>query len=412
MTFLYLANDINKPSHLWMRRMLDALGSERARLVTEAPLGAYAGRYRAARIPTGWENYFWRAYRKAGYVQRLPATRRSVAWLRGQLAECQGALVHYLTVAVKYEAVWRRTPKPVYVHCHGYDVTWDLQRPGVGEGPGHDSTYVERVLRLPESVRFIANSHSTSNRLTSIGISPERIFIKYLGVPVESQPPTRRTVAGSTGAEIRKGSHPPGKSRPVTILYLGRLVDFKGPLEVIAAFERAVELGLSGQLWIAGDGPLESACEAARAASPVKDQITLFGAVDEAQGIQLRSQADIFTAHNRRGEVTGQEEAFGVSCVEAMAAGLPVVSGRNGSLPEILQSEVEGLLVEPGDVEAHAQAFVRLAEDPILRRTMGQNGWRRACRDYSLGREQARLREILGIVDSAPEATAASVGVD
>ncbi|MCH8923254.1 MAG: glycosyltransferase, partial [Planctomycetes bacterium] len=73
----------------------------------------------------------------------------------------------------------------------------------------------------------------------------------------------------------------------------------------------------------------------------------------QVTGERLRAEADIFTAHNCTGPITRQEEAFGVSIVEAMAAGLPVVSGRSGSLPEIVEDRVDGILVEPGDREAH-----------------------------------------------------------
>src|SRR5690606_33177261 len=121
----------------------------------------------------------------------------------------------------------------------------------------------------------------------------------------------------------------------VQILYLGRLVDCKGPDLTIQAFSLACEQGLRGKLTIAGDGPLLAECEQLRAVSPFAHCIQLLGSVDEPTAERLRTEADIFTAHNRKGPYTNQEEAFGVSFVEAMAAALPIVSGANGSLPEL-----------------------------------------------------------------------------
>ncbi len=84
-----------------------------------------------------------------------------------------------------------------------------------------------------------------------------------------------------------------------------------------------------------------------------------------------------------------------------MAEALPIVSGASGSLPEIVDDGVEGILVRPGDVEAHAAAFLRLANDPELRARMGRRGWQRALRDFSLEGERDALRSILGL-DGAP----------
>ena len=116
--------------------------------------------------------------------------------------------------------------------------------------------------------------------------------------------------------------------------------------------------------------------------------------VEADRGEQLRQEADLFTAHNQLGPASGQEEAFGVSIIEAMAAGLPVVSGRSGSLEEVIGDEA-GILVEPGDVAAHGRALVRLASSPQLRQTMGAAGWRRCRERFTIERESTQLRQIL-----------------
>ena len=204
--------------------------------------------------------------------------------------------------------------------------------------------------------------------------------MKYLGVPVSDRRPER----------LYEGDN-------VTILYLGRLIDCKGPDLVIAAFSLACDLGLRGRLLIAGDGPERGRCELARERSRHKSRIELLGLVDAAAGERLRAEADIFTAHNRLGPRSGQEEAFGVSVAEAMATGIPIVTGNNGSLPEIYEDGVQGILVDPGDVDTHARSFLRLAADPKLRCRMGQAAWERARDYFSLQRETSTLRTILGL---------------
>jgi glycosyltransferase involved in cell wall biosynthesis len=59
--------------------------------------------------------------------------------------------------------------------------------------------------------------------------------------------------------------------------------------------------------------------------------------------------------------------------LEAMAAGLPVVSTPVGGIPDVMEDGVEGYIVEPGDVEALADRLARLINDSELRRRMGRH---------------------------------------
>ena len=69
-------------------------------------------------------------------------------------------------------------------------------------------------------------------------------------------------------------------------------------------------------------------------------------------------------------------EGFGIVCLEASANGLPVLAHRTGGVEDAVRAGVTGLLVEPGDDAALADALRRLAGDPDLRRRLGDNGRR------------------------------------
>ncbi|HLX11431.1 MAG TPA: glycosyltransferase, partial [Bacteroidota bacterium] len=71
-------------------------------------------------------------------------------------------------------------------------------------------------------------------------------------------------------------------------------------------------------------------------------------------------------------------EGFGYSAVEAMAARKPVIGTNVSSLPEIIEDGVTGILVAPRSAEQLADAMERLANDPVLRISMGENGRKRA----------------------------------
>jgi glycosyltransferase involved in cell wall biosynthesis len=361
--------------------MFEGLGSDVSTLVTE--LEADPLRVEGVETVVVREDltrHFWRVLRKIGMIS---SGRKSVGAVRTvskalESDEVTVAFVHYVTTAVNYRKVWKKSSKPVYVHCHGYDVTWDLRRHENPDVRVHAPDYVSQIRNLPDHVHFIANSRRTAERVREIGIPEGRIHMKYLGVPIPRDPPARRTTRDE-----------------ITVLYLGRLVDFKGPELVVEAFVLACERGLKGRLVLAGDGPMRNDCERARAASKYAERIEILGAVDGARGERLRREADVFAAHNRVGPDSRQEEAFGVSLVEAMAAGLPVVTGRNGSVPEVVEDGKQGYLVEPGDVEAQAECFLKFAESPELRGEMGLCGWKRARDNFSIETEMATLRAIL-----------------
>jgi glycosyltransferase involved in cell wall biosynthesis len=80
-------------------------------------------------------------------------------------------------------------------------------------------------------------------------------------------------------------------------------------------------------------------------------------------------------------------EAYGLAMLEAQAAGLPVVAGREGGVAEVVQHGVTGLLTPPRDVQAFARAVEALLADPDRRLVMAGAAWRFVAGQRSL--EQA-----------------------
>jgi len=313
MGIVFFGNTLTAPSVLWMRRMLEGLGREVVTVATESEPGAeYRRRWNVVVVKDSSWRRLWRALNRLRLVDTIPRTRRAMVQLRTAIESDQVSivLIHYLTSAVYYGRLWNQVSKPVFVYCHGYDVTWGIRLPHEPHKLSHGKSYINRVRSLAPNVRFIANSEWTKRQLLEIGVSEARIHVKNLGVPVPSVPPRDYPAV-----------------QELTVLYLGNLIDTKGPDVVIRAFEAAVARGFRGRLRIAGDGPLRELCESLRRNSSCPDRIEFLGAVDAARGDSLRREAHVFTAHNRVGRVSGQVEAFGVTFVEAMAAGLPIVAG-------------------------------------------------------------------------------------
>ncbi len=286
---------------------------------------------------------------------------------------------HYADFALLFNAVWDQIELPLYIHFHGYDATFDLRSHETPDALYHGKDYLDQLIRLSNRATFIANSLFTQELLIAAGIPTDRIIVKYLGIPLPRE---------------SKLHH---KKTKTTILHVGRLVDFKSPDRTIHAFEHACRNGLDGELIIAGNGPLRMNCELLRARSPYRHKIKILGAVGVKDVGRLLSEADIFTQHNIKGELSCQEECFGVSIVEAMAAGLPVVGTKSGSVRETVLDRKTGFLVEPGDIEGQSDCFLRLAADPSLRANLGAAGRSRVASCFSDAIETAALRSILGL---------------
>lgn len=89
------------------------------------------------------------------------------------------------------------------------------------------------------------------------------------------------------------------------------------------------------------------------------------------------------------------EEQVGMTNIQAMACGVPVVSTRSGAIPEYVPDGVAGILVPERQPQALAEAVVRLLCDEDLRRRMGDAGRRYAMAHYHAGDNVRRAEELI-----------------
>lgn len=90
-----------------------------------------------------------------------------------------------------------------------------------------------------------------------------------------------------------------------------------------------------------------------------------------------------------------ESEPFGLVAVEAMAAGKSVIAAAHGGLVEIVRHEETGLLFEPGNADALADAITRLAGDEALRKRFGENGLQRFNDHFTLDLYVAGIRKAI-----------------
>ncbi len=91
---------------------------------------------------------------------------------------------------------------------------------------------------------------------------------------------------------------------------------------------------------------------------------------------------------------TSRNEGFGLTLIEAMAAGAALVAARAGAAELVVEDGVTGVLVPPGDADALAAALEPLLRDPAACAAMGARGRARVVANFSLDAEAARIADV------------------
>lgn len=289
--------------------------------------------------------------------------------------------INYANFAIDTYHIWCDLDVKVFVHIHGFDYQTDAHHYERPDTPFWASRYEEKLIALAEKVTFIANSNYSRQRLINLGVPENRIQTKYFGI--QKQP---------TSVRITRDERTVSE---VNILFVGRLIECKGVIELIEHFI-SVRENIKAKLWIVGDGPLLAEAEALSDASAFRDDIVFHGSLDFDSIKTLYQEADIYASCHCVGPITKRVEAFGLSILEAMSYGLPVLTYDIGGPAEIINSD-SGILVAPGDRSAYQKQLSNLCQNKSLRMTLGESAMVRAQQHFSLNAEQDRL---LGIIYS------------
>jgi hypothetical protein len=238
--------------------------------------------------------------------------------------------------------------------------------------------------------RFLAVSREIATELVEdLGWPSEKVEVTYNAVDVE-----RAAVPAPPGLRAQLGG---SETRPL-VLTPARLNAQKGHdalLEAIAEVPEALFL-------LAGDGPDRERLEARTVELGVAERVRFLGRRPDVP--QLLAACDVFA-------LPSLYEGSSLAVLEAMAAGIPIVSSAIGGTEELIEDGRSGLLVPPGDAPALAAAMRRLLEDPQLREDFAGRARERV--DAGLRREQNAervaevYRELLGegstAIESLPE---------
>ncbi len=229
---------------------------------------------------------------------------------------------------------------------------------------------LEKRLLGMEGVRGIA-----SNSYASLKTIEEVYGVSFDGRPARAIP-----CAVTLPDELPE--QPP--SRNVRVLFVGRLERRKGIHTLLEAIPSVIARNPNVEFTIAGDDtlpnedgvPYRIAYRGYLKKNRAWRKIRFLGEVSDERLQEEYSRCDIFAAPSLY-------ESFGIVYIEAMAWGKPVIGCRSGGIAEVVEHEKSGLLIEPGDTDQLAEAILRLADSPELRREFGECGREAAATRFS-----------------------------
>ena len=149
----------------------------------------------------------------------------------------------------------------------------------------------------------------------------------------------------------------------ISILFLANLTRRKGILWLIEAFELVAESDPRCVLLIAGTGPDEVEVHKRAIRSPAAARIEFLGKISRDAVPKVLNASTVYC-------LPSFEEPFGMTALEAMACGRPVVGTRAGGLGLLLDDD-GSLKVEPGNVQELASALQEILSSPLRRASMG-----------------------------------------
>lgn len=254
---------------------------------------------------------------------------------------------------------------PYVVFCYGLELVEPL-------------TFWQSTWRrkdLQQATGIISISAHTSHVLNDLGVSDDKIVFIPPGILTKKLQPLPE-------GELNKEMSRFGLTGRRYILALGRLVKRKGFDLAIRAFAAVATEYPDIALVVAGDGCEKEEIEKIAGETGLEDRLSLLGKISDREKLALMQQCEFFLMPTR--PVPGDMEGFGIVYLEAGALGKAVIGGNNGGVPDAVDHNKSGLLVDTElSLEPLVLAIRYLLDNPAQSRKMGEYGQQRALNSFS-----------------------------
>ena len=344
-----------------------------------------------------------RRYR-AQYVGLIPADRNLelpqppilLAGTRSRPLRCRRELYRWIGVAPIFHATVQRIG-PKLIHAHFAEgaspavfMSNRLNLPLIMHLRGGaelmpDSELRRHLYQLPflayrgqlwqRASLFLCVSQYIRDRAIRAGFPREKVRVHYTGLNCDAFAP----------------SLPVSEKDRNLILYVGRLVPYKGCDYLLRAMKLVRQQHPEARLVVIGDGTFRPALE--RLNRELAVEATFLGEQPQAMVRVWLERARVFCGPS----VTlkdGMSEAFGNVFSESQAMGVPVVAFRHGGIPETMRDGITGLLADERDVEQLAAHLMRYVKDDAFWMRSREEGMRWVRQEFDVRSQTAKLESI------------------
>jgi phosphatidyl-myo-inositol dimannoside synthase len=266
---------------------------------------------------------------------------------------------------------------PYYVSAHGMEVMQPLNS-------GRATKVMLRVLN--NASRIFSSTNYLKQKLIDIGVRGDLIMV----VPLGADPEVFK--CGLDTAEIKALYSLTDRK---VILSVGRLQERKGFDITIASMPAVLEKIPNALYLICGCGPFEAELREQAAALGLNEKVVFAGFLEDSELPKYYNTCDIFVMPSRVIAARGDIEGFGIVYLEANACCKPVIGGNAGGVPEAVSDGKTGLLVDPTDKKALADAIISLLSDTELSNRLGVGGRQRVENDLNWRSCAAKIRAFM-----------------
>lgn len=248
------------------------------------------------------------------------------------------------------------------IHVHSPHPLPEMLLTQINQKPPMVATIHSHVFK-PKSLAMIYNEfhYKFLSKVSKI-IVPSKQHIQF--IPNLKHELKRIEVVPFGMPSYASSEQPRGKD----ILFVGRLVKYKGLFNLINAMKNT-----SFNLSIAGDGPLKNKLQSHINACGLNQQVTLLGDVSAENLKPLYNDHKLLVLPS-----IDKRECFGIVLIEAMSAGMPVITTNlNTGVNYVNQHEETGLVVDPNNTQQLAEAIKRILSNPSLQEYFSKNSLER-----------------------------------
>ncbi|MFX0079658.1 MAG: glycosyltransferase family 4 protein [Candidatus Hermodarchaeota archaeon] len=246
---------------------------------------------------------------------------------------------------------------------------------------------LSQVYRLSRHTAAKIAKHLIVTSPTYLEISQflQRYREKTVIIPAPVNPYYLTPIEDTNQAKANLGFNP----KDPLILFVGRLVPYKGLDTLLHAFKQILPQIPSTQLAIVGSGPqlpkLQEICHQLE----LTNSVHFLGILPRRKLRDTYTACDVFVLPSR-----SRSEAFGIVLLEAMARAKPVVATNVGGIPYVVNNGKTGILVPPSDQTSLAEAITQLLLNPQTRQQLGQAGYQRVTEYFTRPPITRKLEEL------------------